>query len=156
VTNIYELSSLAKDPKNTVEREQALKFVRAFLEVKGGVKEIARGVVRVIVSCAEQESDRLRGICLETLAELCTLSHLWPNSCFIVDHSTVILDASLVVSAGGIRILSQVLYEGPYELSDALSLAFLYLLDLPATRKYIRAGNDMEVHDRVIYPYHTC
>ncbi|RPB20737.1 hypothetical protein L211DRAFT_791659 [Terfezia boudieri ATCC MYA-4762] len=126
-TDYLTICSLAKDPKNTVEREQALKFVRAFLEVKGGVNEISRGVVRVIVSCAEQESDRLRGICLETLAEL------------------LILDASLVVSAGGIRILSQVLYEGPYELSDALSLAFLYLLDLPATRKYIRAGHDMEV-----------
>lgn len=75
MTNVKYYSSLAKDPKNTVEREQALKFVRAFIEVKGGVKEISRGVVRAIVSCAEQESDRLRGICLETLAELCMLSH---------------------------------------------------------------------------------
>lgn len=62
-----------------------------------------------------------------------------------IDKDIVILDPSLVVSAGGIRILSQVLYEGPYELSDTLSLAFLYLLDMPATRKYIRAGHDMEV-----------
>lgn len=43
------------------------------------------------------------------------------------------------------------LYEGPYELSDALSLAFLYLLDMPSTRKYIRAGHDMEVHNRATY-----
>ena len=57
----------------------------------------------------------------------------------------VILDASLVVSAGGVRVLSQVLYEGPYELSETLAMAFLYLLDMPATRKYIRAGHDMEV-----------
>ncbi|KAF8466401.1 Rapamycin-insensitive companion of mTOR, N-term-domain-containing protein [Kalaharituber pfeilii] len=126
-TDYLTICSLAKDPKNTVEREQALKFIRAFIEVKGGVSEISRGVVRAIVSCAEQENDRLRGICLETLAEL------------------LILDASLVVGAGGIRILSQVLYEGPYELSDTLCLAFLYLLDMPATRKYIRAGHDMEV-----------
>jgi hypothetical protein len=57
----------------------------------------------------------------------------------------VILNPSLVVAAGGVRILTQVLSEGPYELSDTLSLAFLYLLDLPVTRKYLRAGNDIEV-----------
>lgn len=58
---------------------------------------------------------------------------------------SVILNPSLVVSAGGVRVLTQVLSEGPYELSDTLSLAFLYLLDLPVTRKYLRAGNDIEV-----------
>ena len=59
-----------------MEREQALKFVRAFLEVNGGAREISRGVVRAIVSCAEQENDRLRGICLETLAELRTFVYI--------------------------------------------------------------------------------
>lgn len=79
-TDFLTICSLAKDPKNTVEREQALKFVRAFIEVKGGIKEISRGVVRAIVSCAEQESDRLRGIALETLAELSKIHP--PRSCF--------------------------------------------------------------------------
>lgn len=54
-----------------MEREQALKFVRAFIEVPGGVKEISRGIVRGIVACAEQTDDRLRGISMETLAEIC-------------------------------------------------------------------------------------
>lgn len=57
----------------------------------------------------------------------------------------MILDPSLVVAAGGVRILTQVLSDGPYELSDTISLAFLYLLDMPASRKYIRPGNDIEV-----------
>lgn len=49
------------------------------------------------------------------------------------------------MAAGGVRILTQVLSDGPYELSDTISLAFLYLLDMPASRKYIRPGNDIEV-----------
>ena len=57
----------------------------------------------------------------------------------------MILDPELVVSAGGVRVLTQVLSDGPYELSDTLSLAFLYLLDMPSTRKYVRAGHDLEV-----------
>lgn len=41
--------------------------------------------------------------------------------------------------------MTQVLADGPYELSETLSLAFLYLLDMPETRKYVRAGHDLEV-----------
>jgi rapamycin-insensitive companion of mTOR len=113
--------------RSNVEREQALKFVRAFLEIPGGVGEIPRSVVRAIVACAEQMDDRLRGIAMETLAEM------------------LVLDPALVVSAGGVRVLTQVLGEGPWEIAESLSLAFLYLLDMPDTRKYVRAGHDLEV-----------
>jgi hypothetical protein len=42
------------------------------MEVKGGgAKEISIGVIRAIIACGDQETDRLRGVCLETLAELC-------------------------------------------------------------------------------------
>lgn len=140
-------SSLIKDSRANVEREQALKFVRAFIEVPGGVGEISRGIVRGIVACAEQHDDRLRGISMETLAEVCKslASHHVISYLLILTAFLVILDPSLVVAAGGVRILTQVLSDGPYELSDTISLAFLYLLDMPASRKYIRPGNDIEV-----------
>jgi len=125
--HIDHLAVLSLVSRATVEREQALKFVRAFLEIPGGVGEISREVVRAIVACAEQVDDRLRGIAMETLAEM------------------LVLDPELVVSAGGVRVLTQVLGEGPWEIADSLSLAFLYLLDMPVTRKYVRAGHDLEV-----------
>lgn len=114
--------------RSNVEREQALKFVRAFLEVPGGVSEISRAVVRAIVACAEQHDDRLRGIAIETLAEM------------------LLLAPELVVSAGGVRLLTQVMADGPWELADTLSTVFLYLLDMPSTRTYVRPGHDLEVH----------
>lgn len=55
-----------------MEREQALKFVRAFLDVKDGVEEISQAVVRTVVAVAQHSEDRLRNICIETLGELCT------------------------------------------------------------------------------------
>lgn len=159
----YLSSSLIKDSRANVEREQALKFVRAFIEVPGGVGEISRGIVRGIVACAEQQDDRLRGISMETLAEIRkSLTHNLPiftSHCPLLTNPgcrVVILDPSLVVAAGGVRILTQVLSDGPYELSDTISLAFLYLLDMPASRKYIRPGNDIEVsasdQSAFIYP----
>lgn len=120
-------SSLIKERKADVEREQALKFVRAFLEVKNGVAEISRAVVRTITAVAEHAEDRLRSICIETLAEL------------------MIRDPALVVSAGGLRPLADALGEGTYEASESLTAAFLFLLDAPHRRKYLRSGHELEV-----------
>jgi rapamycin-insensitive companion of mTOR len=41
------------------------------MEVKGGVHEISRAVLRAVVAIAEHTDDRLRMICIETLAEIC-------------------------------------------------------------------------------------
>ncbi|KAA8893128.1 Rapamycin-insensitive companion of mTOR, N-term-domain-containing protein [Sphaerosporella brunnea] len=125
--HVDHLAILSMVSRSTVEREQALKFVRAFIEIPGGVTEISRGVVRAIVACAETLDDRLRGIAIETLAEI------------------MVLNPSLVVSAGGVRVLTLVLAEGPWEIAEAVSIAFLYLLDMPATRKYVRPGHDLEI-----------
>lgn len=118
---------MAKDSKSNVEREQALKLVRAFLDIKGGIGELSKGVLRALVACGESENDRLRAISLETLAELS------------------ILAPELVTSGGGMKVLTQVLRDGPYDLAEVLLPAFLYLLDRPTTRKYLRAGHDLEV-----------
>lgn len=114
------------------------------MDVKGGgVKQVSTGVLRAIISCAEQETDRLRGVFLETLSELrkCSLilSYLYSNT------DAVILDPERILQCGGVKVLTQVLRDGPYEFSEFVYPAFLYLLDMPATRQYVRAGCDLEV-----------
>lgn len=132
-------SSLNNYRKADVEREQALKFVRAFLDVKDGAKEISRAVVRTIVAVAEQGEDRratipameqnidrLRPICIETLAEI------------------LIRDPPLLVASGGLGPLSEALSEGSYKASESLTAAFLFLLDTPQRRKYIEPGYGLD------------
>lgn len=132
--------SLNNYRKADVEREQALKFVRAFLDVKDGVKEVSRAVVRTIVAVAEtgedrrtnvqvsdQDVDRLRPICIETLAEI------------------LIRDPALLLASGGIGPLSDALSEGTYRAPESLTAAFLYLLDTPQKRKYIPPGYGLDV-----------
>jgi rapamycin-insensitive companion of mTOR len=126
-TDYMVVVSLAKDRKADVEREQALKFVRAFLDVKDGVREVSRAVVRTIVSVAEYGEDRLRPICLETLAEI------------------LLRDPALVSACGGLAPLSEALAEGTYKSPESLTSALLFLLDAPHTRRYLRAGYDLEV-----------
>ncbi|KAK3692410.1 Rapamycin-insensitive companion of mTOR, N-term-domain-containing protein [Podospora appendiculata] len=119
--------SLIKDRKTDVEREQALKFVRAFLDVKDGVREISRAVVRTIAAVAEEHEERLRPICLETLAEI------------------LVRDPQLLIASGGLAPLHEALAEGSYKASESLTAAFLYIMDAPQRRKYLRAGYELEV-----------
>ncbi|KAI9833658.1 MAG: hypothetical protein M1826_006749 [Phylliscum demangeonii] len=126
-TDYLVILSLVKEGKANVEREQALKFVRAFLDVKDGVEEISCAVLRTVVSVADHDEDRLRSICIETLAEI------------------LIRAPALVVAAGGIRTLTASLTDGKYEVPESLVTAFLYLLDMPRGRKYLHAGQGLEV-----------
>lgn len=126
-TDYVVVSSLIKDRKADLEREQALKFVRAFLDIKDGIREVSRAVVRTIAAIAEQPEDRLRPICLETLAEI------------------LVKDPRLLLASGGLSPLSEALAEGSYKAPESLTAAFLFLLDVPRKRKYLRAGYELEV-----------
>ncbi|KAG6018065.1 hypothetical protein E4U54_005972 [Claviceps lovelessii] len=139
-TDFLVIRSLNNYRKADVEREQALKFVRAFLDVKDGIKEISRAVVRTIVAVAEQGEDRrpgvqpadqsldrLRPICIETLAEI------------------LVRDPPLLIASGGLGTLSEALSEGTYRSPESLTSAFLFLLDAPQRRKYILPGYGLDV-----------
>ncbi|KAJ5938569.1 hypothetical protein N7466_001703 [Penicillium verhagenii] len=124
-TDELVILSLVKESKASIEREQALKFVRAFLDVKDGVKEISRAIVRTIVSIAEHHDDRLRNISIMTLAEM------------------LVKDPELVASAGGFAALHDALSEGTFGASESLISSFLHVLDTPRSRKYLQ-GCELE------------
>jgi len=121
-TDYLVILSLVKESKARVEREQALKFVRAFLDVKGGTKEIHRSVVRVLVAVADHSDDQLRSIACLTLAEI------------------LLKDPEVVVEAGGITVLSESMGNGAYHAPETLITPFMHLMDLPARRGMLRNG----------------
>jgi rapamycin-insensitive companion of mTOR len=57
----------------------------------------------------------------------------------------VLIDIQCVSKAGGMRVLLQTLSEGPAALSSLLIPVFLYIIDSPSTRRYLRPGQDLEV-----------
>ena len=125
-TDVLVLLALVREGKDSVEREQALKFVRAFLDVKDGVEEIARPIMRALVAIAEQHEDRLRSITIMTLCEI------------------LIRKPSLVASTSGIGALADALAEGLYQPAESLSHAFLHLLDFPAGRSFFKSGHELQ------------
>ncbi|TLD37620.1 hypothetical protein E2P81_ATG04432 [Venturia nashicola] len=126
-TDYLVILSLVKESKASVEREQALKFVRAFLDVKDGVQELSRAVIRIVVAVAEHSDDRLRNIAILTLAEI------------------LVRDPPRLVAAGGMGTLSDVLGDANYRAAQSLTGAFLYLLDTPKRRQYLRSGHELQM-----------
>ena len=125
-TDELVIVSLVKEGKASIEREQALKFVRAFLSVKNGVREISNAVMRVIVSVAEHHEDRLHSIAILTISEI------------------LVKIPSLVVFAGGIGVIADALADGTYQSPESLAAAFLYLLDIPERRKFLQSGHALD------------
>ena len=118
--------SLTKGSKAMTEREQAMKFVRAFLGVKKGVNELSRAVVRAVVAIAENTEDRLRNMAIMTLAEI------------------LIRSPDLLVKSGGMGPLNNALADESYRASQSLTATFVHVLDTPVKRKYLLSGREME------------
>jgi len=66
----FKIRSLVRDLKFEIERTQALKLVRKFIDTPKGVKLIPQSIVYVLISIIEQVDDKLRPLCMETLNEL--------------------------------------------------------------------------------------
>lgn len=118
--------SLIKKDQAALEREQAVKLVRAFLDVKAGVYEISIAVTRSLVAVAEHNDDSLKDICLLTLAEVLT------------KHP------ALLVTAGGMSTLTDALANGTFPAPDGLVASFLHILDHPRQRQYLSTGREFE------------
>lgn len=63
----------------------------------------------------------------------------------IESSPAVLIDIDSLTRTGGLRLLLQVLGDGPPELTPMLAAAFLQIADSPRTRAYLRIGCDLEV-----------
>lgn len=139
--DIYLSRTLIRDNRFELEKVQAIKLIRAIMEL-AALRSIttapdrlaldlqqlvAPGVIRALAAVAEHSEDRLRHICLETLAEL------------------AVFDLRLLIKAGGLRATLQALTEGATEFSPTLIQVFIYLVDMPGTRQHLRPGVDLEI-----------
>lgn len=121
-TDYLVILSLVKESKARVEREQALKFVRAFLDVKDGSAEIHPALARVVAAVAGHSDDQLRSIAILTLSEL------------------LIKEPQLVIGAGGVGVLADAMGGGAFRAPESFVAPFLHLMDLPVKRQMLKSG----------------
>ncbi|KAH9912683.1 Rapamycin-insensitive companion of mTOR, middle domain-containing protein [Epithele typhae] len=113
----YIVKTLSRDNKHSVEKEQAVKLIRAVVEigseryaphtaVGSGTVPLSDAVMRAMIAVAESPDDPFKSICLQTLTEI---------------------------------------PEGPLDMAPLLTSAFLHIIDSPQTRAYLEPGMDIEI-----------
>lgn len=149
--------SLSRDNKHTVEKEQAIKLIRAIVEIGSlrrgpgtavgfGTVPLSESVMRAVMAVAEHPDDPFKPICVQTLVEICKCSLLPVTPPALTSHYyAVLIDIRLMARTGGMRLLLHSLSEGPAEMAPLISAAFLYIADSPRTRAYLHLGIDLEV-----------
>lgn len=125
--DMFMVTSLTRDGRYDIEKEQAFKLIRSIIDVRGGCDLIPQSIIRILVALAEQIDEKYRNISIETLCEL------------------TIRRIDLTAPAGAVKVILSSLLEGPKELIPILSKTLLYALDSPATRAYIRPSVELEV-----------
>lgn len=134
--DIYIMRSLLRDRSCLFEREQALKLIRAVLElpffglcgVDGPSTNtvISEGTVRAIVAAAESVDDPMRQVYIQTLAEL------------------ALFDLPSLLRANGLGTILHSLVDGAQEIAPEIIKILLFLTDRPTTRCYFRRNTDLE------------
>lgn len=125
--DIFLMRALIRDQRGDVEREQAFKLARVFLELPRCVRFLPPCVVSTILAVTEQADDKFRTVAIETLCEL------------------TVRDLSYMSECGGLRNLFQLLTDGPLSMVKVVALTVSQLLDRADTRLFIRTGVDVEV-----------
>jgi len=131
--DMYINRSLVRDLKFEIERTQALKLVRKFIDTPKGVKLIPQSIVYVLISIIEQVDDKLRPLSMETLNEL------------------AIRNVKLVASCGGIKIIFSAMVEGPMYLTEMNMLTVIYLLDTEKNKKLYKTRSRFRNYYFYIY-----
>lgn len=88
---------------------------------------LRQGIIRAIVSAAENPDDAMHTVCMETLVEI------------------ALLDLECLLRADAFRIVLNAFKDGPFELGLGMTGLLCYLANGPSTRQLLIAGSDVEV-----------
>ncbi|KAK4687008.1 rapamycin-insensitive companion of mTOR, partial [Tremellales sp. Uapishka_1] len=142
--------TFTRDARSVIEREQALRLLRAVITLpplpvplprheeppeasRSRFQALGRlripltdGLVRALVSIAENPDDAMRTICMETLVEI------------------GIIDLPCLLRSDAFRTVLAALKDGPSELGPSITALLLYLVNQPTTRQLLIPGSDLE------------
>ncbi|CAH2352898.1 hypothetical protein CLIB1423_08S03664 [[Candida] railenensis] len=119
-----------------VEKEQALKLVREFINIPKGANNLSIGVIKSILAIIENEDSDpnvddeqklqcFKNVCIETILEI------------------ALIKTELVFLSGGFSVLFQTIKDGPSDLAMNCILCFSQILDSRDTRVFLRDGFDL-------------
>lgn len=123
--DIFIVISLSYDNSHQLEREQAFKLLRTFVDFNHGMN---KPILQAVISCIEKNDDPLKNMALETLLEMCYVA------------------PELVKECHGIRVLEGILQEYySFSLASIVLDTILNLMSNHHTRKHFINDFDISV-----------
>ncbi|CAG84739.2 DEHA2A10230p [Debaryomyces hansenii CBS767] len=128
---IFIIISLSTN-SSLLEKEQALKLIREFLNIPKGTDNLSIGVIKSLIAIIEISepvaniTDNFKKICIETICEI------------------ALLRPELIFHSSGFKIIIETIVEDDsIELSGNCILVLMKVLDSENTRKFLRNGHDL-------------
>lgn len=130
-------------PSPILEKEEALKIVRHFMDIPDGANYLSIGVIKALVALVEHENEESQDLsdgsksefhvpaafsrlCIETICELASFK------------------PDIVFHGGGLRLLIYLIINASSDIAAACIIALLSLLDRPNARLFLRNGFDLD------------
>lgn len=125
-----------------LEKEQALKLVREFVNIPGGVEYLSVGIIKALVAYIEHESDETATAEAETAAA--HEAHSFTRMCIETIAEIAVLNPDIVFHGGGMRLLIHLVANGAPDVAVGCLPTLLTLLDMPHARLFLRNGADLD------------
>ncbi|PSK36313.1 hypothetical protein C7M61_004137 [Candidozyma pseudohaemuli] len=133
-------------PCPLLEKQEALKLIREFLNVSDGANFISVGVIKALVAIIEHDSEddgntnagapapqndqfaiptSFTKLCIETICEI------------------AVLKPHIVFHGGGLRLMMSLIINGASDIATSCLVVFMSILDKPEARLFLRNGLDL-------------
>lgn len=126
-----------------LEKEEALKMVRHFIDIPDGVNYLSIGVIKALVALVEYENEESQESSDDTASEF----HVPPSFIRICIETICELATSkpdLVFHGGGLRLLIYLIINASSDIAAACIIALLTFLDRADARLFLRNGFDLD------------
>lgn len=126
--HFFIISSLMKSKEFTLEREQALKLVRHYIDIPNGVFELSLALAKTLVALVDingEDEDSLSDVISETLCEL------------------LLVYPQLIYEANGMKPIMRIIFDGSPYLACMYCMVIIRILDNPQNRKFLRNGEEL-------------
>lgn len=135
-----------------IEKEEALKLIRAIVAIPDCASLLSVGVIKALVALTEHESDESSPPLADSKAAKTSYvaslgsssSSLFCKVCVETICELLLVNPELVFQAGGMRLLINLVLNASPEISATCVLTFMTLLDHPDARLYLRGGSDLD------------
>lgn len=133
-------------PCPLLEKQEALKLVREFLNVPDGAAFISVGVIKALVSIIEHETDETGNPNAPPTApqnDQFAIPSSFTKLCIETICEIAVLKPHIVFHGGGFRLMITLIINGSSDIATSCLLVLMSILDKPEARLFLRNGLDL-------------